>query len=55
MNGPTEPNATMRQMASTFWQMYVALTLEGFTEQQALTMIGQVIAAAISNQATEDN
>jgi hypothetical protein len=35
----------MRQLASAFWQMYVALTTEGFTEQQALTIIGISITA----------
>lgn len=48
MNGPTEPNADLRQLASTFWQMFVALTMEGFTEKQALAIIGQVIAAGYS-------
>lgn len=46
MNGPTEPSADMRQTASLLWQMYVALTLEGFSEQQALTIIGYAIAAS---------
>lgn len=45
MTGPTEPSAGLRTMASAFWQMYVALTAEGFTEKQALAIIGQVIAA----------
>lgn len=44
-NGPTEPSADLRGMASSLWQMYVALTLEGFSEAQALTIIGQIIIA----------
>lgn len=43
VNGPTEPSADLRQLASTLWQMYVALTAEGFNEQQALIVIGQVL------------
>ncbi len=39
----TEPSADIRMFASRMWQMYVALTLEGFSEQQALVVIGQVI------------
>jgi len=39
----TEPSADIRMFASGMWQMYVALTLEGFSEQQALVVIGQVI------------
>lgn len=44
MNGPTEPAADLRVAASGLWQMYVALTSEGFNERQALVIIGQVIA-----------
>jgi hypothetical protein len=44
-NVPTEPSADLRQLASSLWQMYVALTLEGFSEQQALIVIGQIIEA----------
>ena len=40
----TEPNAEIRQMASTVWQMFVALKDEGFTEQQALVIVGELIA-----------
>ena len=43
--GPTEPNADMRVLATTLWQMFVALTQEGFSEQQALVVIGQMLAA----------
>ncbi len=45
MGGPTEPSADLRQAASALWQMFVALKAEGFTEQQALTILGQVLAA----------
>jgi hypothetical protein len=44
MNHPTEPSAALREVASTLWQTFVALTLEGFSEQQALTIIGQLLA-----------
>lgn len=43
--GPTEPASDLRQLASILWQMFVALQMEGFTEHQALIMIGQVLAA----------
>ncbi len=46
MNGPTEPSAVHRTAASAMWQMFVALTSEGFSEQQALTIIGYAIAAS---------
>lgn len=45
MNGPIEPNADARQFAAAMWQMFVALTKEGFTERQALVIIGQMLAA----------
>jgi hypothetical protein len=44
-NGPIEPNAELRTLANTLHQMFVALTQEGFTEQQALVIIGQILAA----------
>ena len=45
MNGPTEPSADLRELASALWQMFVALCNEGFDERQALVVIGQVLAA----------
>ena len=41
----TEPSADLRQLASLWWQLFVALQNEGFTEAQALTIVGQVISA----------
>jgi hypothetical protein len=40
---PTEPSADIRQAASAMWQMYVALTGEGFSESQALTIVGYAL------------
>lgn len=45
-NGPIEPSANMREMANNLRQMYLALVYEGFTEQQALIVIGQILGAA---------
>lgn len=45
MNDHTEPSADLRQAASAMWQMFVALTREGFTEQQALIIIGQMLSS----------
>lgn len=42
---PTEPSADLRMLASTLRQTFVALTAEGFSEQQALVIIGQILAA----------
>ena len=44
-NGPIEPSADLRQLASALRQTYLALTQEGFTEQEALTIIGQILVA----------
>lgn len=41
----TEPTAVMRQFAGGLWQMYTALVDEGFSQQEALTILGQVLAA----------
>lgn len=42
---PVEPSADLRAFASIMRQMFVALVDQGFTEQQALTIIGQAIVA----------
>lgn len=49
MGGQTEPAADLRQMASGLWQMFIALTNEGFSERQALTIIGYAISGAQQN------
>jgi len=43
MGGPVEPAANLRELASFYYQMYVALVAEGFTEQQALRIIGETV------------
>ena len=45
-NGPIEPSADMREFAKHLRQMFVALKLEGFTEQQAMSVIGTTLAAS---------
>lgn len=42
---PMEPSADMREAANGLRQLYVALTNEGFSDQQALVIIGQILAA----------
>lgn len=44
-NGPVEPAAELRQLASILRQTYLALVQEGFTEQQALIVVGQILSA----------
>jgi hypothetical protein len=44
-NGPIEPTADQRVMAATLRGIYLALMQEGFTEHEALTIIGQLLAA----------
>lgn len=43
--GQTEPSADLRELANGLHQAFIALTREGFTEQQALTIIGHMLAA----------
>jgi hypothetical protein len=45
MNGPIEPSADLRALAQGLRQMYLALVEEGFTQTEALVVIGQIIAA----------
>ena len=44
-NGPIEPKADMRAAAKELRQMYIALLQEEFSVQEALTIIGQIIAS----------
>lgn len=48
--GSTEPAADMREAAAALWSMYVALIKEGFSEKQALTIIGHAIAASFGGE-----
>lgn len=41
-----EPSADDRIAAKAMFAMFTALTDEGFTEEQALTIIGQMLAGA---------
>ena len=50
MNAPIEPSADIRQADHGLREMYISLTAEDFTEQQALIIIGQVIAANSGGQ-----
>lgn len=43
----TEPSADIRTLASTIWQAFVALKDEGFSEHQALIVVGQMLAATM--------
>lgn len=52
-NGPIEPSAALRTFAKTNYEMFVALTLEGFTEKQALVIIGQFMSAAMNGDADD--
>lgn len=53
-NGPLEPSAAARGFAAYCFQTFTALRLEGFTESQALTIVGQVIATAALTQGDDD-
>lgn len=44
-NGPIEPAAEMRMLATTLRQYFLALVQEGFTEQQALIIVGYALTA----------
>jgi len=43
---PIEPSADMRQMALFHRQMFLAYTGAGFSDQQALMILGTMIAAS---------
>ncbi len=45
--GQTEPSADLREMASMLWQTHVALTGSGFTEEQSLRIISELIGSSL--------
>lgn len=51
-NGPIEPAADAREVARAVHQQFVALTQEGFTEHQALVIIGQMISGSFGSGAS---
>lgn len=46
--GQTEPPADIRAAAQVMWQMFAALKQQGFTEAQALAMLGNMMAAIVA-------
>jgi hypothetical protein len=46
----TEPSAAARQMAKMLWDNFRALIQQGFTETQALTVLGVMMGTAIAGQ-----
>ena len=49
-----EPSADLRTMSSFLYQLFVALTNEGFTEAQALSVVGQTIHSAMDGVTVDD-
>lgn len=45
-----EPSADVRQAAGQLRELYNALTMEGFSPQEALVIIGQMMAAGQNGQ-----
>lgn len=51
--GSEEPSATTRAGAASIREMFVALVNEGFTESQALSLCGQMLAASAAAHVTK--
>lgn len=47
VHGPVEPPAEMRTLALTLRQMYVALVEQGFTEAEAMQIVGVTVATTL--------
>jgi len=52
---PIEPTAELRELANFQRQYHAALIAEGFTEVQALAILGQWLAAAIASNKQDDD
>lgn len=48
MDPSKEPNANARANTKACYDMFNALMLEGFTEPQALQLLGQMMAAMVT-------
>lgn len=46
-NGPIEPSADQRGAAAEMFRLFLALVQEGFSEHQALSLLGTMLAAQI--------
>lgn len=44
----TEPSSDLRQAAAACWETFTALRDEGFTDHQALIIVGQILGAGIA-------
>lgn len=53
-NAPYEPTADQRMAAAQMRGMFLALIAEGFTEYQALVLLGQVLLASASAPPKDD-
>jgi hypothetical protein len=51
----TEPSSEMRNAAKMHRQYFVALVQEGFTESQALQILGYMLSAAVASAPPKDN
>lgn len=54
MSGKVEPSAGIRAAAHEIQEWFTALTIEGFTESQAIGLVGQILAAHIANGQSSD-
>jgi hypothetical protein len=53
-NHDVEPSAEIRQLAHFLREMHVALLEEGFSEKQALLILGQTLAAGMAANQSDD-
>jgi hypothetical protein len=53
-NDIVEPSADVREAAHGIREIFIALTMEGFTEKQALVVVGQMMAAAFGASNNDD-
>lgn len=53
MTIPVEPRAATRQVAKDLYGMYVALQAEGFTAQEALHLVAEMVRVVIRGGCSE--
>lgn len=50
-----EPSAAQRAAALVLYQMYVALTQQGFTDGQALVLVGRLLVSSVDGDDTTEH
>lgn len=55
MNHQIEPHSDIRENAATMFQLFVAYVQAGFTEEQAMTLLREIVRAQVIASNAQDD